>query len=94
MSDINAALGISQLKRIKQFIKKRNQILNLNNNNLKTGKIILPKINKKNKSTHHLYVINLKNKKNIKKNFLKMKKKVIILNVHYIPIHLHPYYYV
>ena len=93
MSDINAALGISQLKRIKQFIKKRNQIFNYYNNNLKTDKIILPKINKKNKSTHHLYVINLKNKKNRKKIFLEMKKKGVILNVHYIPIHLHPYYY-
>ena len=93
MSDINAALGLSQLKRIKKFIRKRKSIFDFYNKNLKTDKISLPKIDIKSKSTHHLYVINLKNKKNRKKIFMEMKKKGIILNVHYIPIHLHPYYY-
>ena len=53
----------------------------------------LPKIEKENLSSHHLYAINIDTNKINKNFFFKyMSKRGINLNVHYIPIHLHPFY--
>ena len=93
MSDINAALGISQISKIKIFIKKREQIFKYYNKHLNENNLLLPKIEKENRSTHHLYIVNLKNEINREKIFKHMYKKGINLNVHYIPVHLHPYYF-
>ncbi len=94
ISDINASLGISQLKKINKFIKKRNEIAKMYNRNLQNLPIYLPKIKKGNLSTFHLYVIKLKNN-NVKyynNIFSKLLKKGIDVNLHYLPVHLHPYY--
>ncbi len=94
ISDINACLGISQLKKINKFIKKRNEIAKIYNHNLQNLPIYLPKIKKGNLSTFHLYVIKLKNN-NVKyynNIFSKLLKKGIDVNLHYLPVHLHPYY--
>ena len=94
ISDVNASLGISQLKKINKFIKKRNEIAKIYNRSLQKLPIYLPKIKKGNLSTFHLYVIKLKNY-NIKyynNIFSKLLKKGIDVNLHYLPVHLHPYY--
>ena len=95
MNDIEAALGISQLKRLKFFLKKRNQISKIYTENLKSLNLFLPKQNKNCYNSYHLYPIRIKNNKTIKfrkslYDFLKEKK--IFLNLHYIPIYRHPYY--
>jgi len=94
ISDINASLGISQLKKINKFIKKRNEIAKIYNYNLKNTPIYLPKIKKGNLSSFHLYVIKLKNF-NIKyynRIFKNLIKNNIDINLHYLPVHLHPYF--
>ena len=90
LTDFQCSLGISQLKKIKKFIKKRKQIFNIYNYGLKNLNLIaLPKYKKNYKSSNHLYLIQLKNcNQKTKDNFIKfMLKKKIILQYHYIPIY-------
>ena len=71
ISDINASLGISQLKKVKKFVFKRNSIAKIYDHHLKNLPILLPNIDKNNLSSFHLYVIKLteKNKKKYDKIF-------------------------
>ena len=94
ISDINASLGISQLKKVSKFVFKRNLIAKIYNYHLKNLPILLPNIDKNNLSSFHLYVIKLKekNKKKYNKIFKSLLSKNINVNLHYLPVHLHPYY--
>ena len=92
LSDINCALGLSQLEKINFFLKKRKTIykkykLELQNFN---PHLLLPKYSKNIKSSHHLFIINImfdKIKKN-KNHFLKyLNKNNILGQYHYIPIY-------
>jgi dTDP-4-amino-4,6-dideoxygalactose transaminase len=95
MTDIHAALGISQLKRIEEFIKMRHKVADIYNNLLKELPLKLPYQSQKSKSSFHLYIIRLKaDKLNIshKEFFESMRNNGIGVNLHYIPVHLHPFY--
>lgn len=95
ISDIHAALGLSQLRRLKSFVKKRNKIARIYNNELKNLPLKLPTIHKNNYSSYHLYVVQVKkNKLGVTRDelFKKLKKKGIMTNIHYIPIYKHPYF--
>ncbi len=93
MSDIHASLGISQLKKINVFLKHRSKIANIYDKKLLHPLIVLPKKDKEYISTYHLYVIKLKLKK-INRSydyiFKKIQSKGIGINLHYLPVHLHP----
>ena len=95
MTDIAAALGINQLKKIDFIIKKRNEIADVYKKNLINLPIKLPSVTPEGFSTFHLFTIQII-KKNYRKLQLKLykflKKNGIIANVHYLPVHLHPYY--
>ena len=89
LSDINCSLGISQLKRLNKFIKIRNHIAKYYDKIfINYPDIITPKVNNKNKSSFHLYIIRIKKLtlKKKKKLFEIMKTKKVNLNFHYIPI--------
>ena len=94
MSDINASLGLSQLKKTNSFIKKRNNIAKLYNKELKHMPIQLPMVKKENFCSYHLYVIKLNNRSKIiyNKVFKDFLSKKIDVNLHYLPAHLHPFY--
>ena len=92
MSDVHAALGLSQLSKLKIFTQERNIIAERYNNKLKSYNIQLPTIKDSNYCSFHLYVINLENKENHLRVFNDLRQNNIGVNVHYIPIHLHPYY--
>ncbi len=95
MTDIQAALGCSQLKRIDNFIIRRHAIASNYNDLLKDLPIVLPQENLNSYSSLHLYIIRLKLNeinKTHKEVFLAIKKREIGINLHYIPIHMHPYY--
>ena len=96
ISDIHSALGISQLQKIKQFIKKRRKIAKIYNKAFKDLLYIqTPRENNNVNSSYHLYPLRIKfNKFKIsKKNFfLKLLKMGIKLQVHYIPIYKQPFY--
>ena len=91
LTDIQASLGISQLKKIDKFLKIRNKISNIYDKELKNLPIQLPILSGKNYSSFHLYVILLK-KKNRDLLYKELLKKGYKTNIHYIPIYEHPYY--
>ena len=95
MTDIQASLGISQLKRLSSFVRTRNKIAKIYNKALKNLPLEIPYVHKHNYSSYHLYVVRVKpNKKKISRDvlFKKLYKFGIITNIHYIPIYIHPYF--
>ena len=95
MNDLEAALGISQVKKLNSFLLKRNRISKTYNLKLKKTGLILPKIDKKIFNAFHLYPVRLPagNEKQKRLSLYEfLKKKGINTNVHYIPIYQHPYY--
>lgn len=96
ITDIQAALGKSQLKRINLFTKKRNQIAKIYNKNLSDIKHLkIPYESKKVMHVYHLYTILINFKKfSITKNkFMKLlMENGIGSQVLYIPVFLQPYY--
>ena len=93
ISEIQAALGISQLKKLNSFVKKRNRIARLYLKNLKNLPIEMQKVGKNFISTYHLFIIKLKDKKQHPhlKLFNYLRKNRIFVNLHYLPVHLQPY---
>ena len=92
LSDINSALGISQLKKIKSLLGQRKKIYNRYKINLNKFKNIInfPNYNKENNPSYHLVLININFRRlNINKDlFLKyLMNKSIICQFHYIPIY-------
>lgn len=95
MTDIQAALGLSQLSRLNEFVERRNFLAKNYNKLLYDLPIKLPIISKKNYSAFHLYVIRLKKELiNLTYNevFNYLRKNNIGASLHYLPVHLHPYY--
>jgi dTDP-4-amino-4,6-dideoxygalactose transaminase len=91
LSDINCALGISQLKKINSFISYRSKIFRYYKKNLEKFKIIkFPKYNNKNYPSYHLFLISInfrKIKSTKDKLLFFLKNKNIIAQYHYIPLY-------
>lgn len=95
MTDIQAALGASQMQRLDKFVERRWFLANRYNQLLQDLPLILPWQDPDTKSSWHLYVIRLKlNKidKTRQQVFEELRQEKIGVNVHYIPIHTQPYY--
>ncbi len=95
ITDIQAALGESQLKRIDEFVNRRQVIAKRYDEAFKNLPISTPIQTPENLSAFHLYVIRIKSsesRKNRSQVFDELKRNGIYPNVHYIPIHLQPYY--
>lgn len=92
LSDIQAALGQSQLKRLDEFVQKRNEVADWYGENLREDQVVKPKIYEDRISSFHLYVVLLANSNERKVTFERLRSNGIAVNVHYIPIYRHPYY--
>ena len=88
LTDFQAALGLSQLKKNIAGVKKRNSIAKVYINNFK-GKIKFQQTPEKFYNAYHLFVIEIENRLGLY-NFL--RKKNIFSQIHYIPIHTLSYY--
>ena len=86
MTDVQASLGVSQLKRLDAFKKRRREIVDFYNRNLG-----LPHLKEKDFSNacFHLYPILVENRRDF---YFKAREKGLNLQVHYIPVHTQPYY--
>lgn len=96
MTDFQAALGVSQLKKIDSFVSRRKKYVEMYNEAFKeVNQVITPFQHKDSDSSWHLYIIKLDldalsvSRKEI---FQALQAKNIGVNVHYIPVHLLPYY--
>ena len=95
MNDIQAALGLSQMKKLDDYVKLRHKIAKVYDEELKALPIKLPFQASKIYSSYHLYpirILNLEKKNNQKQIYCNLKEKNIGVNMHYIPVHRHPYY--
>jgi UDP-4-amino-4,6-dideoxy-N-acetyl-beta-L-altrosamine transaminase len=89
LTDIQAALANSQLKRAEDGIKKRQNIAKKYREAFNDKKIKMQKDDENHKNAHHLFVIEVKERIGLY-DFLRTKG--IYAQIHYIPVHLMPYY--
>lgn len=92
MTDLQASLGVSQMKKLDGFIERRQQIAAMYTEAFKDVEgIIVPKQLENTASGWHLYMIQLE-QADRKKVFDAMRAANIGVHVHYIPVYWHPYY--
>lgn len=95
MTDIQAALGASQLARLGDYIERRNVLARRYDQALKDLPLELPTVQAINRSAFHLYVVRLKpnaTDKSHRQVFESLRQRGIGVNLHYMPVHLQPYY--
>ncbi len=95
MSDIHAALGLSQMKRLDAYVAKRKELANRYDELLADLPVTCPWQHPDGSSAWHLYIIRLKLDKlnNTQIQVLNsMKTQGIGVNIHYIPVHTQPWY--
>lgn len=95
MTEMQAALGVSQMDRLETFVARRRYLAKRYNELLKDLPLRIPEQDPATNSSWHIYVIRIdfaKIKCNKKEIFAEMKKRGIVLNLHYIPVHTQPYY--
>ncbi len=95
MTDLQAALGISQLRRLSDYVERRHQIAQCYDFHFQDMPLTTPWQSPGIYSAFHLYVIRLRLeriKKTRRQVFDALRLHGIGVNVHYIPIYAHPYY--
>ena len=95
MTDLQAALGVSQMTRLDHYVARRHEIARRYHELLKDLPITTPWQHPDGYSGLHLYVIRLQLDK-INKTHLQvfeaLRAKEILVNLHYMPVHTHPFY--
>ncbi len=89
LSDIHSALGVSQLKAARKNICRRSEIAEKYDAGLKGTHYVLPYRQSENYHAFHLYVILTDKRKEL---YYYLRELGIYTQVHYIPVHLQPYY--
>ncbi len=95
MNDIQAALGSSQLPRLGEYVLRRNELADRYHELLSDLPLRLPFVRSENVSSYHLYMIRLRlgeMSKTHRQVFEELRQHGIGANLHYIPVHLQPYY--
>ncbi len=95
MTDIQAALGASQMQRLEEFVSRRRYLAQRYNHLLKDLPLTLPYQHPDTESSWHLYVIRLhldKISQTHRQVFEELRQANIGVNLHYIPVHTQPYY--
>jgi dTDP-4-amino-4,6-dideoxygalactose transaminase len=95
MTELQAALGVSQMKRLDDFILMRHLLAARYNRLLRSLPVVLPYQMENTYSGLHLYVIRLKLDRitlTHKEVFDALRENSIVVNLHYIPVHTQPYY--
>lgn len=95
MTDIQAALGFSQMQRLDKFVERRRELAARYDEKLKNLPLKTPCVLPDTNPSWHLYIVRVdfdKVKKTKQQIFDEMKARGVTLNLHYIPVHTQPYY--
>ena len=95
MTDIQAALGLSQMQRLNEFVSNRHAIAKRYDQLLSVLPILTPYQHEDSYSGYHLYVMRLKLlevSKTQRQVYEAMRDAGILVNLHYIPVYRQPYY--
>jgi UDP-4-amino-4,6-dideoxy-N-acetyl-beta-L-altrosamine transaminase len=95
MTELQAVLGVSQMERLDQYIERRHQLAARYDDLLTTLPVSVPWQHAESYSGLHLYVIRLqldKIGKTHRQVFESLREQGIGVNLHYIPVYMHPYY--
>ena len=95
MTDMQAALGVSQMTRLTDYVKRRHEVSQRYNELLTDLPLTLPWQHPDSYSAYHLYVVRLQLDKISATHlqvFEALRAKDIMVNLHYIPVHTQPYY--
>lgn len=92
LTDIQAALGASQIQRLDDYVARRHELADRYDALLADLPLKLPYRNPANRSALHLYVIELDDPARRREVFEALRAADIGVNVHYIPVHTQPYY--
>jgi len=95
MTDLQSALGLSQMDRLDEFIEARHRVADLYKSMLHDSRIKLPWQHPEGHSALHLFVVRV-NRALVEKSHSQIFKELrdlgVGVNLHYIPVYLHPYY--
>ena len=95
MTDLQAALGLSQMERLDEFVRKRHSFAKVYNEQLTSLSLTIPYQESNNYSSFHLYVIRLDLSsihKTPRRIFDDLRAENIGVNLHYIPVYRQPYF--
>ncbi|MCS6113386.1 UDP-4-amino-4,6-dideoxy-N-acetyl-beta-L-altrosamine transaminase [Shewanella baltica] len=92
MTDLHAALGLSQMSRLDNFVTKRNQLADIYEQELAGLRLNVVDPIPDSISARHLYMIRLQHADQRRIVFDTMRRNDIQVHVHYFPVHLQPYY--
>jgi UDP-4-amino-4,6-dideoxy-N-acetyl-beta-L-altrosamine transaminase len=95
MTDVHAVLGTSQLERVGAYVERRNMLARRYDRSLTGLPLQLPTVQAENCSAFHLYVVRIKRNAKAKARrevFEELRRLGIGVSVHYLPVHLQPYY--
>lgn len=95
ITDLQAALGTSQMERIKGFVDRRHAIAQRYNKAFQDLPLRTPWQHPDTRSAYHLYIIRLQQDRapiGHRELFEALRTQGILVNLHYIPVHLQPYY--
>jgi UDP-4-amino-4,6-dideoxy-N-acetyl-beta-L-altrosamine transaminase len=92
MTDIQAALGVSQMKRLDACVTRRHEIFRRYGEPLSRLPLQLPWLSPDSYAALHLYVVCLQDAKSRQGVFAGLRQRGIGVNVHYIPVHTQPWY--
>ena len=89
---MQAALGVSQMTRLEAFVARRHEIADIYDDRLAGLSLDTPKRLQGRYSALHLYVVLLHDPERHRATFEALRDTGIMVNLHYIPVHLQPYY--
>ena len=95
MTDIQAALGCSQMQRLDEFVARRRYLAARYDKLLEGLPLVTPHVMSDSVPSWHIYIVRVdfsRVKRTKQEIFEKMKERGVTLNLHYIPVHTQPYY--